>query len=165
MAELYLKQGHRDQALAIYRELRAARPDDTQIAKRLAELENKGGAMGFREHLQRVVDNVPGAVSGAVLGYDGIAIDTYEVQPGLYDATVVLPEYAAIAHQAGQSATRVPNVGEFRDMIVQTDNLACLIRPLTAEYIIAVLLTPQAMMGKARYLMRVVAPALTKELA
>ncbi len=120
--------------------------------------------MGFREHLQRVVDSVPGAASAAVLGFDGIVIDTYESPENPFDTTVLLTEYAAIAQQLGQSATRAPGAGEFRDVVVATGNLACVIRLLTSEYIMAVLLSPQALSSKARYLMRVVSPMLSKEL-
>jgi tetratricopeptide (TPR) repeat protein len=42
MAELYVKQGHREQALDVYRQLVQRQPNDTALAARLRELE--GGA-------------------------------------------------------------------------------------------------------------------------
>ncbi len=38
MAELYLQQGHRDEALAVYRQLIAERPDDAALRARMDEL-------------------------------------------------------------------------------------------------------------------------------
>ena len=42
MAELYVKQGHRDQALDVYRQLVQRNPDDVALAGRLRELEAAG---------------------------------------------------------------------------------------------------------------------------
>jgi tetratricopeptide (TPR) repeat protein len=43
MAELYVQQGHHDQALEVYRKLVQLHPGDTAIAARLRELEAKSG--------------------------------------------------------------------------------------------------------------------------
>lgn len=40
MAELYVRQGHRDEAIAVYRQLVSERPDDQALRLRLAELES-----------------------------------------------------------------------------------------------------------------------------
>jgi tetratricopeptide (TPR) repeat protein len=42
MAELYVKQGHREQALEVYRQLVQRNPDDVALAGRLRELEASG---------------------------------------------------------------------------------------------------------------------------
>jgi tetratricopeptide (TPR) repeat protein len=42
MAELYVKQGHREQALEVYRQLVQRNPDDAALAGRLRELEASG---------------------------------------------------------------------------------------------------------------------------
>ena len=42
MAELYIKQGHREQALEVYRQLVQRNPDDAALAGRLRELEAAG---------------------------------------------------------------------------------------------------------------------------
>jgi tetratricopeptide (TPR) repeat protein len=44
MAELYVKQGHLDHALEIYRELAEARPHDSALRRRLEGLERQAGA-------------------------------------------------------------------------------------------------------------------------
>jgi hypothetical protein len=41
MAQLYLSQGHREEAMDIYRKLIDARPDDAQLRARLAAIENE----------------------------------------------------------------------------------------------------------------------------
>lgn len=46
MAELYLKQGHRDEALRVYRALEAQRPNDARLRARVAALTGGGGSAG-----------------------------------------------------------------------------------------------------------------------
>ncbi len=57
--------------------------------------------MSFRDHIQRVVDQVPGAIACTIMGFDGIAIDSYD-DGGDYRSRcdhVVFTEYASVAHQ------------------------------------------------------------------
>ena len=49
MAELYVKQGHREQALEVYRQLVQRNPDDAALAGRLRELEAAGARPVPRE--------------------------------------------------------------------------------------------------------------------
>ena len=49
MAELYVKQGHREQALEVYRQLVQRNPDDAALAGRLRELEAAGARFAPRE--------------------------------------------------------------------------------------------------------------------
>jgi len=169
MAELYVSQGHRDQAVEIYRRLARARPDDHSIARRLAELEGGGRAAGenmsFREQLQHIVDAVPGALSAMVMGFDGIAIDSYETASVAVDLSTLVIEYSGATQQLRQTVNHMPEVGNLSEVTVTRDSGTCLLRPLTEEYFFAVLLGPAALVGKARYLMRVAQPELIRDLS
>lgn len=169
MAELYLQQGHVEQALAIFRKLVRERPDDATTVRRLAEVEaslatGRGEPMNFRESLQKVVDSVPGALSAMIMGFDGIAIDLYEKQAGMIDLPTLLIEYSSATQQLRQVIETMPDIGDLIELTVRRENNTCLLRPLSEEYFIAVVLTPTGLSGKARYMMRIVAPGLTKEL-
>jgi hypothetical protein len=61
VAELCLRQGHHEKALAIYRELHRAQPDDASIMERLAHVEALHGA-----NADAVVDEPPSDASGAI---------------------------------------------------------------------------------------------------
>ena len=63
MAELYVKQGHREQALEVYRQLVQRNPDDTALAGRLRELEAAGTRPAAREAVP--VAPVPEVVADA----------------------------------------------------------------------------------------------------
>ena len=58
MAELYEQQGHRDEALRVYRALLEQRPNDTHIRTRIEQLEGKRGPT-IRDLLMRVASRRP----------------------------------------------------------------------------------------------------------
>lgn len=81
MAELFLKQGLRDQALAVYRQLLSAKPDDERLAARLAELQPAAPALAgqsVRDFLARFAALRPGdrAVAEAPPSDDDFAMPT-----------------------------------------------------------------------------------------
>ena len=46
--------------------------------------------MTFRELLAKIVNGTPGAVAGAIMGQDGIAIDEYVARPSVYLTAVAV---------------------------------------------------------------------------
>jgi predicted regulator of Ras-like GTPase activity (Roadblock/LC7/MglB family) len=169
MAELFLRQGHPARAVAIYRKRVREHPEDEVAAGRLRELEaaegsNPGGSMGFREHLQHIVDNTPGAIASTIMGFDGINIDTYQVGDGELDVATLLIEYAAATQSLRKTADTIPNVGKIMEVEISAQNLRAMMRPVTDEIFLGVVLRTDALLGKARYLMRLAAPQLAQEL-
>jgi predicted regulator of Ras-like GTPase activity (Roadblock/LC7/MglB family) len=169
MAELYFKQGHPQQAIETYRRVIEREPGNTRAVERLRELQQGLSAqreqpMTFREHIQRIVQSTPGAVACTIMGFDGIAIDTYETGAGEVDIPNLLVEFAAAAQQLRRNAAQSP-AGGFVEMVVTNQRLSAILRPLSEEYFLAVVLAPQALVGKARFLMRVAAAPIAKELS
>ncbi len=174
MAELYWKQGQPERAIAIYRHVVRERPDDAQARARLAELEaaaagNTGAkekTMGFREHIQRVVEEVPGALACTVMGFDGISVDSYDVGGAEVDMQTLMTEYASVAHQVRRALEDPSSLagGKLSEMVLGTPKFTAVVLPIGNEYFIAAILSPSAIMGKARYLLRITAPKLGKEL-
>lgn len=121
--------------------------------------------MSFREHIQRVVDQVPGAVACTVMGFDGIAIDSYEVGGAEVDAQTILTEYSSIAHQVRRAFEAQPASGDFSELVIHGSAFVTVVRPLTDEFFLATLMKASALSGKIRYLMRVAAPKILKELS
>jgi len=170
MAELFFKQGHPRRALGIYRKVVRERPHDQAARRRLKELEaheaqERKEPMTFREHMQRIVESVPGATACALMGFDGIAIDSYELGGGELDIPTLLTEYSSAAISLRHTGQQQPAAGSVAEVVIATPNLTTVLRPLNEEYFLAVVLGPQGVPGKARYLMRLAAPQLLKELA
>lgn len=169
MAELFCKQGNPGRAVGIYRKVVLDRPNDATAARRLRELEAQvapryGAAMTFREHMQHIVNSVPGATACALMGFDGIAIDSFEVGGGDLDIPTLLTEYSAAALTLRQNNGQ-PASGPLSELVITTSQLTAVLRLLTEEYFLAVVLAPGGLSGKARYMMRQAAPELVRELA
>lgn len=170
MAELFMQQGHPRRALGIYRKVVRDRPHDQAARRRLTELEAHVGRernhpMTFREHMQRIVESVPGATACALMGFDGIAIDSYEVGGGELDIPTLLTEYSSAALALRTTGNQQPLAGSVNELVITTPSLTTVLRPLNEEYFLAVVLGPAGVAGKARYLMRLAVPQLLKELA
>lgn len=170
MAELYVDQGHPGRAVEVYRRILEGDPGNAKIIRRLAQLDagttsNEGEKMGFREHLQRVVESTPGASCASVMDWDGIAIDTFDAPGNPFDVTSMMAHYTGPVRQLQQTAMEVERSGEISELTITAEGLTCLLRPLNEEYFMVVLLQPGALTGKARYLTRVAAPALVREIA
>ncbi|MEY2667586.1 MAG: hypothetical protein RJA59_224 [Pseudomonadota bacterium] len=119
--------------------------------------------MGFREHLQEVCRGVDGAIACSLMGMDGIEVDSHvqaeagvDVQSMMVEMTGILrtAREAALAHQAG-------GLAEFS---VGTDKLLTVGRLVSPDYFMVVALQPEGNQGKARYLLRVMAPRVLAEL-
>ena len=123
----------------------------------------------FRESLQRMVDRLSGGVAGILIGFDGILVESYtkedendEEGAGL-DIQVVGME---LAHAVAQMRKAVEHldVGGLGELTLKADKLVVLVTVLSDEYFVACAVKPEANFGKARYLMRLLAPQIQAEL-
>jgi predicted regulator of Ras-like GTPase activity (Roadblock/LC7/MglB family) len=62
-----------------------------------------------------------------------------------------------------RTAAGLLQTGGVRELIVSTDQLSIIARPLNADYFLVLALTPEANLGKARYVLRVEASEVAKE--
>jgi hypothetical protein len=122
--------------------------------------------MAFREHIERLVREVPGSVNCTLLGFDGIAVDSVDGASALEqlnagDATI---EFAHLVAQIRRAAEGLA-AGGVDEVSIRSDRLVALLRPLTAEYLVVLTMLPSGLVGKGRYLLRVAAPKLQQELS
>jgi predicted regulator of Ras-like GTPase activity (Roadblock/LC7/MglB family) len=118
----------------------------------------------FGEVLERVLKDTPGAVGVTLMGFDGIAIDSREVDdPGSVPPQSAAVELGAIAQQLKGVAEGL-GAGDVREVTVHTAELITVLRPVTPEYFLALSLLPSGNTGKGRFLMRIAAPKLAAEL-
>ncbi len=117
----------------------------------------------FREQIQAVVDKIDGGVAGILMGFDGISVDAYTKAGAVADIQTIGME---LAHVIGQlrRAVETMNTGKLRETTVRADGLTVLVAPLNDEYFIALAVEPQGNFGKARYLLRLLAPQLLRDL-
>ena len=118
----------------------------------------------FRDSLQKMVERVDGGVAGILMGFDGISVEAYTrpQEPGTDIQTVGME----LAHVIGQvrRAAELLEVGELGEVTLRAEKLTVIVRALTEEYFLAFAVRPSGNFGKARYVLRVLAPKIRAEL-
>ena len=117
----------------------------------------------FQKTLKQLVDKVDGAHGAAVLNVDGLVIEAVDGDGYAVEADAALPEYGVIIRQLAEigGAAGMGEVGEFT--IEGTDRITVL-RRLSDKYVVALAVPVDAVIGKARFYLRVASPDLAREL-
>ena len=117
----------------------------------------------FRENLMKVVDNVEGGLASLLMGFDGIAVETYSRDAGALDINIVGMEFSFILTQV-RKAAEILEVGDVQEITIKTETLNVVMRVLNHEYFLALALGPGGNFGKGRFMLRVVGPKMTTDL-
>jgi predicted regulator of Ras-like GTPase activity (Roadblock/LC7/MglB family) len=121
----------------------------------------------FTEHLRHIVSNVDGAIACSVMGFDGIAVETQPKEmpePGAQlDLQSAWIEFANLMSQAKNSAETL-KTGKVSELSINSEKVITLLRMINQDYFLVLGLLPTGNYGKARYVMRVTAPKVAKEL-
>jgi predicted regulator of Ras-like GTPase activity (Roadblock/LC7/MglB family) len=120
----------------------------------------------FQDHLKKLVDNTEGGLAGLLMGFDGIAVETYVTSDpsGAPDINTIGMEFSFLLTQVKKAAESL-ELGGVNEVSIRTDRLTVVMRTLTTEYFVALALRSEGNFGKGRYLLRVVSPKLQAELA
>lgn len=118
----------------------------------------------FRQTIQKMIDRLDpgGGAAGILMGMDGISVDSY-ARPGTMDVQTISMEVAHVIGQLRRAALGA-QLGGLQEVEVKTDKLAVLIRMVTDEYFLVFGVPPDGNLGKARYLLRLLAPQIRAEL-
>ena len=120
----------------------------------------------FQDNLKRLVAETEGGVAGLLMGFDGIAVESYAHEGftgALADVQTLAMEFAHVVAQARRTVKSL-DAGALQEMTLRTDTLTLIVHVLNQEYFLACAILPTASLGKARYLLRVTAPHLTADL-
>lgn len=109
----------------------------------------------FRAELEGLCRGIPGIVAASVMGTDGIAIDHVEASDGTgVDTAALLVEYGGLLGQVRTSAQMLA-AGPLDEVVVRSQRLCCILRMLSPDYFLAVVLRPGASAGRARHALRI----------
>lgn len=117
----------------------------------------------FQDNLKRMVEDTQGGIAGLLMGFDGIAVDSYTAPSSGVDITTVGMEFSFILTQV-RKAAEILEVGGVQEIAIRAEKLTILIRVVSVEYFVALAIGPDGNLGKGRYLMRLTAPKLQAEL-
>lgn len=120
--------------------------------------------MDFRKMMQQLLESTPGALACTLMGFDGIPIDTVKVDNSEIDLQALLTELSSLAAIAKGLKDNHPT-GSLSNLALDSDNMTAVVRPVTEEYFIAMVLSPSGLPGRAAFEMRLATPALITELS
>jgi predicted regulator of Ras-like GTPase activity (Roadblock/LC7/MglB family) len=116
---------------------------------------------GFRETLQGIAERVPEAEVLMVIGTDGIPIDKIAPHP-VSDIETVAAEHTTLL-RASQSSAADTGLGGLRELAVVTERMTTLLVAITPEYFLFAALAPGAIVGRARFALRLAGLSLRSE--
>ena len=121
--------------------------------------------MSFVETLNKMIDRLDGCAAVVVLGLDGIPIErrVVDIDPSL-DIDLIATEFATLVRR-GQRTAEDTALGEMSEIVISTDRITFLIRPITTEYFVLVALNPGANVGRCRFELRKAQLAMESEFA
>ena len=118
----------------------------------------------FEQEMAKLVDSVDGALSCVVMGFDGISLERYPMEPvNGVDVETVGMEYSVVMSQI-KTTTELMEAGQVGEVAIRNDSLLALFRVLTEDYFLVLAMKPTGNFGKGRYMMRMVSPNIEKEL-
>jgi predicted regulator of Ras-like GTPase activity (Roadblock/LC7/MglB family) len=115
----------------------------------------------FADTLQQVAARVPETQLLIVMGTDGIPIEKLVVRPAA-NLEAVAAEYTSLL-KSGVAVATDTGLGQLLELSVVTEKMTALLVAITPEYFLFAGLDPGALMGRARFALRVAGLALERE--
>ncbi len=118
----------------------------------------------FQAVLREVVEGTEGGLATLLMDFEGIAVDSYQKPNSPIDITTIGAEFSVVLKSI-QRAAQMLEAGDTAEVAIRAEKLTTLIRVVNSTYFVAFSMTPEANLGKARYMLRTRVPVLLKELA
>lgn len=112
-------------------------------------------AMDFADTLETIANRIEGCAAVVILGIDGIPIELHVQKtdhPSL-DVDLIATEFTTLIRRSMSTAADT-NLGDLREMVLATDSMTFLLRPITADYFLLLALNPGGNVGRARFELR-----------
>ena len=110
--------------------------------------------MSFTETLSAIAGRIEGCAAVVILGIDGIAIERHvqDLDPR-FDIDVVATEFTSLVSRGMRTASDT-ELGDLNEIVLATDKLTLLLRPITPEYFLFLALNTGGNIGRARFELR-----------
>ena len=106
----------------------------------------------FSEILQKIVSETGGGIGAVLMGFDGISIEQFFSPDEELDVQLLAVEYSTILKEIRNTA-EILNLGHMEEVSIRTDRLIIIIRVLSDDYFVALVLHDKGNFGKGRYLL------------
>jgi predicted regulator of Ras-like GTPase activity (Roadblock/LC7/MglB family) len=118
-------------------------------------------AAAFASVLKGVAERVPETQVLMIMGTDGIPIERLTVRPDP-NLDAVAAEYTTLL-RASVSTASDTGLGELRELTVVTEKMIALLVGITRDYFLFAALSPGALTGRARFVLRLASLNLESE--
>jgi predicted regulator of Ras-like GTPase activity (Roadblock/LC7/MglB family) len=115
----------------------------------------------FADALKGVAGRVPETEVLMIIGTDGIPIEKLMLRPDP-NMEAVAAEYTTLL-RASLAASADTGLGALQELAITTERLATVLMAITPEYFLFAALTPGALMGRARFALRLAGLSLQRE--
>jgi len=109
--------------------------------------------MGFRAILKTIVEQSCGGLGCVMMGYDGIAIDEYLEEGGGIDVQILAIEYASVLKEIKRTIG-VLKTGKLEEVSIISEQCSVIVRGISDEFFVALVLGKDGNFGKGRYLLK-----------
>jgi predicted regulator of Ras-like GTPase activity (Roadblock/LC7/MglB family) len=103
----------------------------------------------FKDVLQGLVGRLDEARGAAIVGIDGIALEEHSRGKNL-DLERLAAECTSLIKAAGETG-RALEQGPAKELVLRCEGAQTILRSLTADYFLCLILGPDAQLGRARY--------------
>jgi len=117
--------------------------------------------MSFSDILKNVVDGTEGALGALLVGLDGIPVEEYSVESEI-DLQSMTVEYSSLMKEI-EKGSQAAHLGSTKEVTVMADHAMIMLRRITEEYFMVLVIKPTGNFGKGRFMLRMSAPKLLKE--
>jgi predicted regulator of Ras-like GTPase activity (Roadblock/LC7/MglB family) len=116
----------------------------------------------FLDKLKNAVGTVSGCDAVILMGFDGIPVDSFEANKDA-DIETVGMEFSVVLREV-RKAAELLEAGVAEELTVRTEKMSTVLRVVNDEYFLAMMLSPDGNLGKAKYMLRILGPELMKDL-
>ena len=116
----------------------------------------------FASKLQEAVKSVRGGEAAILMGFDGIPVESFGVDDKL-DIETVGMEFSVVLKEVKKAASLLDS-GDAQELTIRTDTMSTVLRIVNEQYFVAMALSTGGNIGKARYVLRMLAPGFKEEL-
>jgi len=107
--------------------------------------------MPFKSLLNRLLDDIPGALGAIIIDWEGEAVD-HVARMEDYDIKVLGAHQGVILSLLREAMERIDS-GTLEEVLIRTGENKTLIAPLTVEYFLVLTLGPQSIATRAAFKM------------
>src|SRR5688500_7841922 len=103
--------------------------------------------MSFLAHLEQVISQVPGAIACALMGFDGITVETHQAEDASeLELSTAWIEYSGVLGQLKQAAEQL-KTGAMSEVTINTEKCVTFVRMVSPEYFLVLALKPDGNFG------------------